>query len=80
MTLFQRRQDRRPVVFVQENLLSGGTLQGTIYAKWGHVIVAGIGTYDARFVAGTMRLIALLDLTINPSNPFPAAQDVFLVE
>jgi Flp pilus assembly protein TadG len=80
MMLFQRRQDRRPVVFVQENLLNAGTLQGTVYAKWGHIILAGIGNYDARFVGGTMRLIALVDMSINPSNPFPPARDVFLVE
>ena len=74
------RQDRRPVVLIQENLLGPGTIRGAIYAKWGHVILAGIGTYDARFVAGTMRIVAVSNLTISPSTLFPPAQDVFLVE
>ena len=80
MMIYQRRQDRRAIILVQENLIAGGTLQGTVYAKWGHVILAGRGEYTARFAAGTMRLIALLDMSINPSNPFPPARDVFLVE
>jgi hypothetical protein len=80
MMIYQRRQDRRPVVLIQENLLGAGTIKGTVYAKWGHVILAGIGTYDARFVAGTMRLIALSTLNINPTTLFPPARDVYLVE
>ena len=61
-------------------MIGAGTLQGLVYAKWGHVILAGIGTYDARFVAGTMRIIALLDLNIYPSKFLAAAKDVYLVE
>ena len=59
MMIYQRRQDRRPVVLIQENLLGPGTIGGTVSAKWEHVILAGIGTYDARIVAGTMRLIVV---------------------
>ena len=80
MLIYQRRQDRRPVVMIQENVIGAGTIRGTVYAKWGHVILAGIGTYDARVVAGTMRLIALSNLNISPSTLFPPARDVFLVE
>lgn len=78
--LFQRRIDRRPIVLVQENLIGNGQLRGTVYSKWGHVVLAGRGTYDARFVTGTMRLIALLDINIEPTTLLPPAQDVFLVE
>jgi hypothetical protein len=53
MLLFQRRQDQRPIVFAQTSP-QGGTLSGTIYAKWGNVLVAGLGTYNARIVAGTL--------------------------
>jgi hypothetical protein len=78
--LYQRRLDRRPIIFVQENLIGAGQLRGTLYSKWGHVILAGKGTYDARFVVGTMRLVALLDMQIRPSTLLPPAEDVFLVE
>lgn len=80
MMIYQRRADRRPIVLVQENLLGAGQLRGTVYSKWGHVILAGKGTYDARFVTGTMRIIALLDMQISPATLLPAAQDVYLVE
>ncbi len=80
MLIYQRRHDRRPIVLVQENILGAGTFQGTVYSKWGHVILAGKGNYDARFVAGTMRIVALLDCKIAPTAKLPAAQDVFLVE
>lgn len=78
--IYQRRNDRRPIVLVQENLLGTGQLRGAIYAKWGHVLLAGRGTFDARVVAGTMRLLVLADLSIEPTTLFPPAQDVFLVE
>ena len=80
MMIYQRRHDRRPIVIVQENLLGAGHLRGTVYSKWGHVILAGKGNYDARFVVGTMRIVALLDVTIQPNQLLPPAQDVFLVE
>lgn len=80
MMIFQRRHDRRPIVIVQENLLGAGTLEGTMYAKWGHIILAGKGEYNARFVAGTMRIIALLDCQIKPTELLAPATDVFLVE
>jgi hypothetical protein len=80
MMSFQRRQDRRPVVFVQQNIVGAGRLSGTVYAKWGHVLLTGKGTYNARFVAGTMRIPALLDCTIQPSTLLPPAQDVYLTE
>jgi hypothetical protein len=78
--IYQRRHDRRPIILVQENLLGAGQLAGTVYSKWGHVVLAGKGTYDARFVVGTMRIVALLDLEIRPSVLLPPAQDVYLVE
>lgn len=78
--VYQRRHDRRPIVLVQENLLGPGVVKGTIYSKWGHVILAGKGPCKARFVAGTMRIVALLDMQIEPSDLLPPAQDVYLVE
>jgi hypothetical protein len=80
MLIYQRRQDRQPIVLTQENLINAGTINGTVYAKWGHVILAGIGTYDVNVVAGTMRLIALSNLNIKPTILFPPAKDVYLVE
>ncbi len=81
MLLYQRRADRRPIVIVQENLLPGTLFKGRVYAKWGHVILAGLGgTYDASFVCGSFRSLVVTDCTLAPSNPLPPAQDVFLVE
>lgn len=78
--LYQRRADRRPIVLLHEKLILGGDIAGTIYAKWGHVTFIGSGNYDLRFVAGTVRLATVLQMTIEPSEMLPAAQDVFLVE
>jgi hypothetical protein len=80
MLIYQRRHDRRPIAIVQENLLGPGSFQGTVYSKWGHVVLAGRGSADARFVVGTMRIVALLDLEIRPTSLLPPAQDVYLVE
>jgi hypothetical protein len=79
MIIYQRRHDRRPIVIAHQNLL-GGDFAGTVYAKWGHVSFIGNGTYDARFVCGSMRVLTLFDSTLSPSNFLPPARDVLLVE
>jgi hypothetical protein len=79
MLIYQRRQDRRVIAIAHTSLL-GGDFSGTTYAKWGHVIFVGQGTYDARFVAGTMRFLTVLDCTLQPTDLLPAARDVYLVE
>jgi hypothetical protein len=62
-------------------LISSGQIRGTIYSKWGHVIfIAGNGTYDMRFVCGTMRVLTVTTTKIAPTTLLPAAQDVFLLE
>lgn len=76
--LFQNRTDRRIMVIVGKTLLSTGSFTGTTYAKWGHVVFTGIGTFDARFVVGSMRFLTVLDMTMQPSSLLPAAQDVYL--
>ena len=80
ISLFQRRFDRRPVVFVQQPLLGGGSFAGGIYAKWAHVMLVGEGTFNCSVVAGTMRVVELLDCTIAPPSFLPPVQEVFLVE
>lgn len=80
MMIYQRRHDRRPIVLVQENLLGPGTISGTIYSKWGHLLLAGKGNLDIRIAAGTLRLLALLDMEIAPSWKLDPAYDVYLVE
>jgi hypothetical protein len=80
MMFYQRRAYRNPLVIIQEQLIGGGTLQGTVYAKWAQVLLAGMGTYNARIAAGTMRIVALADITISPTSLFPAATDVYVVE
>jgi Flp pilus assembly protein TadG len=79
MVIYQRRHDRRPIVIAHQNLL-GGDFAGTVYAKWGHVAFVGNGTYDARFVCGSMRVLTLFDSMLAPSKLLPPAQDVLLVE
>jgi hypothetical protein len=79
MVVFQRRRDRRPVAIVT-SLLGTPGVQGTVYAKWGHVILASRGTIDASFVAGTVRIVTALPTTIAPSQLLPPAEDVFLLE
>jgi len=79
IVVFQRRRDRRPVAIVTSLLASSG-VEGTVYAKWGHVILASRGTVDASFVAGTVRIVTALPTTIAPSRLLPPAEDVFLLE
>ncbi|UUO07226.1 pilus assembly protein TadG-related protein [Blastopirellula sp. J2-11] len=80
MMIYQRRHDRRPIVLVQENLLGPGTISGTLYSKWGHLLLAGKGTFDTRIVTGTLRIIALLDVDIAPTWKLDPAYEVYLVE
>lgn len=80
MLIYQRRQDRRPIVLVQEDLIGSGIIAGTVYAKWGHTILAGRGTYNARFVTGTMRVLGVLGCRIEPDGLLPPVREVFLVE
>lgn len=80
LLLYQRRTDRRPVLFVQTNLSSSAPVAGNVYARWGHVLLAGIGRYESAFVCGTMRILDALDCRIEPPDLLPPATDVFLVE
>lgn len=80
MLVYQRRLDRRPIVIEAQQLVGSG-MSGTVYAKWAHVaFIGGNGSYDMRFVSGTLRLVTASDSTIAPTMFLPAAQDVFLVE
>jgi Flp pilus assembly protein TadG len=80
MVLYQRRQDRRPIAIVGLQILGTQSFSGNVYAKWGQIVFAGEGTYDANFVAGTMRFVNVLGVTFKPTTLLPAAKDVYLVE
>jgi hypothetical protein len=80
ISLFQRRFDRRPVILVQQQLMGGGSFSGSIYAKWAQVMLVGEGTFNVSVVAGTMRVVELLDCSIAPPTLLPPVQEVFLVE
>jgi len=80
MIIYQRRRDDRAIVISAQGLLGSPAFQGAIYAKWGHVRFLGDGTYDMPIVAGTVRFVSTLGLTIAPSQLLPPAFDVFLVE
>jgi Flp pilus assembly protein TadG len=78
--IYQRRIDRRPIVLADQSLLLAGTLSGSIYGKYSQIVFACNGTFDLRFVSGSMRFANLLQTTIAPSQLLPPAQDVYLVE
>lgn len=80
LLIFQRRDDRRPVAVVNNLLLGGPAIDGTIYAKWGHVVLVGSGFQETRVVAGTLRLLSVTSSVIAPATLLPPAEDVFLVE
>jgi hypothetical protein len=81
LLVYQHRADRRPIIIGATKLVGGGDISGTIYSKWGHVIfLGGQGTYDLRFVCGSMRVLTLFDSTLAPSHLLPPAQDVLLTE
>ncbi len=80
LLIYQRRLDRRPIVIADETLLLGGTLKGTIYAKYAEVIFAASGTYDLRLVSGSQLFLNVLQCTLSPSQLLPPAQDVYLVQ
>lgn len=78
--IYQRRFDRRPIAIVNGLLWGSNDVDGTIYSKWGHVILAGSSFGSTRVVAGTIRLIPILPSVMEPSVLLPPAEDVFLVE
>lgn len=80
MLLYQRRTSRLPLVIIAEQLIGNAAFSGTVYAKWGQVVFTGHGTYDLRMAAGTLRLVNTLTCTLDPSQRFPPARDVFLVK
>ncbi|MGC4005556.1 MAG: pilus assembly protein TadG-related protein [Pirellulales bacterium] len=78
--IYQRRHDYRPIAIVHQGLLGTAEFSGTLYAKWGHVLMVGNGDYELSIAAGTARLVTVLGMTITPSNSLPAAKDVYLTE
>ena len=70
LLVYQRRLDRRPIVFADETLILGGTLSGSVYAKYAQIIFAANGTFDMSFVAGSMCFANILQCTIAPRNYF----------
>ena len=77
---YQRRLDRRPIVLADQSLLLAGTISGSIYAKYAQVMFACNGTFNLRFVTGSLRFANILQTTIAPTQLLPPAQDVYLVE
>lgn len=80
MLIFQRRNDRRPIIIRRPLENSTSYIRGTVYSKSGHVIYAAGGPSGPRFVAGSMRIINLGSCRIAPSKLLPPAEDVFLVQ
>lgn len=80
LLIYQRRQDRRPILIVQQSLLGNSQFAGNVYARWGHVILAANGTYRSAFVAGSLRVATALDSSVAPLQLLPPAYDIYLVE
>jgi len=80
MLMYQRRKDRRPILVLNVALLGPQQFSGNVYAKWGNIILAGMGTYRSAFAVGGMRILDVIDCRIEPTNPLPPAYDVYLVE
>lgn len=78
--IYQRRLDRRPIVLADQSLLLAGTISGSIYGKYSQVMFACNGTFNLRFVTGSLRFANVLQTTIAPTLLLPPAQDVYLVE
>lgn len=81
MLIYQRRHDRRPIVILKQDLLlSDSTFEGTIYSKWGHVILSGQGQFNTAIAAGSVRILTVTQTSISPSRKLPAARNITLVE
>lgn len=81
MWIYQRRQDPRPIVITHQGLLGSATMQGQIYAKWGHIsFVGALSNVDISFVAGTARFVTALGIKVAPTKLLAPASDVYLVE
>jgi Flp pilus assembly protein TadG len=78
--IYQRRIDRRPIVLADQSILLPGTISGSIYGKYSQIVFACNGTFDLKFVSGSMRFANLLETTLAPTQLLPPAQDVYLVE
>jgi hypothetical protein len=76
MLVYQRRPNMQAMTIVGGNL----SLSGTIYAPWAPVVLAGGGSYQAQFIAGSMQLAGSGTVTLNYASPAGSANEVFLVE
>lgn len=79
MLFFQRRRSTQTIA-----INGGGTaaaLSGTMYAKWANFTLAGQGAYDAQFVAGSISITGLADVTVlSAGKARGKANQLFLVE
>jgi Flp pilus assembly protein TadG len=82
LLIYQRRIDRRPIVLADETLILGGSLSGTVYAKYAQMIFAANGTYNLRFATGSMLCLNALQCKLSPttSQLLPPAMDIYLVQ
>ncbi len=79
MLFFQRRRNTAGLDIQGD--LTEGSFQGTLYAKWAHVKIAGSGIYDAQFVVGSMEVTGSGVVTIDYAGThLGKAPQIFLVE
>jgi Flp pilus assembly protein TadG len=79
MLFYQRRLNTQE--FSIQGNSSSGNLQGTIYAKWASMKIAGQGTYNAQFVVGSLTTTGTGMMHIlDGGTLIGQANQVFLVE
>lgn len=79
MLLYQRRRNTEAIRL--EGDADQGDLDGTMYAKWANLTIAGQGTFDGPFVVGDADIAGQGDVTIAANNNnLPPLPRVFLVE
>ncbi len=81
LLLFKRRANVSPISIQGAN--ASDAVQGTLYARWGNLSLAGPGNYQAQFVAGSLAITApanASDLTIRRGTCLARGAQVYLVE
>ena len=78
MLFFQRRRNSASLVITGGS--GSGVLAGTVYAKWARLDLSGAGTYDAKFVLGSLDISGNANVTLGDAGAGGTANNVFLVE
>jgi hypothetical protein len=76
MVFYQRRANTQPIQITGGDL----TLGGTVYAKWTPLLIGGLGSSQAQFIVGSVKVSGGSTFTLGFASGFGKADEVFLVE